>query len=202
MAKWKSPLFSDIRNALGDSVVFSMWKGRSYFRTYVVPSNPKTLKQEANRGVLAKIVERWQAVIDNDDKKGVWNALGLPFLISGFNTMCKYGMKSAISCPATGTNGTPFVVTYTLGYPAAKAKLYHKKDDTYTDITPVEGLTAGDDQTVNITISVDGDYELFLAHADALVDPDTHPQDYAAITKWAPDIVNGVAKAAEITITT
>jgi len=33
MAKWISPIFSDARNKLGDAVVFSNWKGRSYFRS-------------------------------------------------------------------------------------------------------------------------------------------------------------------------
>ena len=42
MAKWISPLFADIRNKLGDSVIFSNWKGRPYFRKYAKPSNPKT----------------------------------------------------------------------------------------------------------------------------------------------------------------
>lgn len=49
MAKWKSPLFSDIRNKLGENVVFSMWKGRPYMRSYVTPANPNSLKQAANR---------------------------------------------------------------------------------------------------------------------------------------------------------
>lgn len=92
MAKWKSPLFSDIRNKLGENVVFSMWKGRPYMRSYVKPANPNSLKQQANREQLADIVAMFQANIKGDpDLMAAWDAEALPKLISGYNIFTKYG---------------------------------------------------------------------------------------------------------------
>ena len=46
MAKVNGPLFSlDARNKVGDAIVYSIWKGRNYVRSRVVPHNPKTEAQ-------------------------------------------------------------------------------------------------------------------------------------------------------------
>jgi hypothetical protein len=90
MATWKSPIFSDIRNKLGENVVFSMWKGRTYMRSYVKPSNPNTLAQTANRLDMTRLVEHWQgviAVIPADVT--LWNKAALSDLISGYNRFVK-----------------------------------------------------------------------------------------------------------------
>lgn len=201
MAKWKSPLFSDIRNALGDSVVFSMWKGRPYFRSYVIPANPQTNKQLARRDLLTKLVARWGEIATSDEIKAEWNAEGLNQLISGYNYFLKVGLKSQISVPSTGSTTSPVTITYTLGIPASKAKVYALKNGTtWEDITPTEGLSAGTDQTFEHTFSSAGTYEIYIANADVLVSGDSAPQNYQAITKWKPDITNGVASPAEITI--
>ena len=92
MATWKSALFTDIRNKLGESVVFSMWKGRPYFRSYVRPANPNSLKQKANRAQLANIVAMYQANIKGDaDLEAAWNAEALSRQISGYNAFTKFG---------------------------------------------------------------------------------------------------------------
>jgi len=201
MAKWKSPIFSDIRNKLGDSVVFSNWKGRGYFRSYVIPANPRTNKQQAHREVLKNLVKRWQAIIDTADKKQAWNNEALPYLISGFNLFVKFGRKSKISVPSTGTTTAPVTITYTLGLPANKAKIYAYDGTNWTDITPAGGLSDQPNSTFDHTFSVAGTYEIYIADGDVLVSGDTAPQPYQAITKWEPDEVNGVAKEAKITIT-
>lgn len=200
MPKWVSPLFSDIRNALGESVVFSMWKGRAYMRSYVKPANPKTTKQTAHRAVFEKLVKRWQAIIDTEDKKSAWNAEALPYQVSGYNLFMKFGRKSKISCPSTGTTTAPVTITYTLGLPASKARIYAFDGTTWTDITPATGLRDGENQTFEHTFSTAGTYELYIADKDVLVPGDTAPQEYQAITKYEPDVVNGVAKEAKIVI--
>jgi hypothetical protein len=96
MATWKSPIFSDIRNKLGDNVVFSMWKGRPYMRSYVKPANPNSLAQQANRLHMAAIVALYQANV-----KGVainaaaWDKEALPKLISGYNLFTMYGRQGS-----------------------------------------------------------------------------------------------------------
>jgi len=200
MAKWKSPIMSDIRNKLGDSVVFSIWKGRNYFRSYVIPANPRTNAQKANRAVLSELVKRWQAIINTAGKKAAWNAEALPYLISGFNLFMKFGRKSAISCPATGSANVAFNITYTLGLPAAKARIYKFDGTTWTDITPAGGLSETPNSTLSRTETSAGTYYYFIADKDVLVSGDSSPQEYQAITKWLADETNGVAKEAKIVI--
>ena len=98
MAKWKSPLFSDIRNKLGENVVFSMWKGRPYMREYVIPANPRSKAQTANRLHMAAIIELYQANVKGTDAhKAAWNVAALPKTISGYNLFCQYGRKDGIT---------------------------------------------------------------------------------------------------------
>lgn len=203
MAKWTSPFLSDIRNKLGDSIVFSIWKGRGYFRKWVKPANPNTLKQQANRAVLAELVKRWQDIIDTADKKAVWNSEALSYQISGYNLFTKYGRLSAISVPATasGTGSATVTVTYTLGLPASKAKVYRYDGTTWVDVTPTGGLSTGADQTFDDTVSTSGTYYYFIADGDVLVSGDTAPQEYQAITKWKADTTTGTAAEAKCVVT-
>lgn len=199
MAKWTSPLFTDIRNKLGNSVVFSMWKGRPYFRAYVIPANPNTNKQKAYRTLLANLVKRFQDVVATADEKAEWNATALEFLISGFNVFCKFGQKTQIAA-ATGTGSKEIDVTYTLGFAANKAKLYGKEGSNWEDVTPAEGLEAGADKVASVAMSLAAtEYDMYIAHEDVLVSPDVHPQDYAAMTCWKPNETTGTADKATAT---
>ena len=201
MPKWSSPLFTDIRNALGESVVFAAWKGRSYFRSWVKPANPRTAKQQANRDVLTNLVKRWQELQGDPEVVAAWNKEALPYTITGFNLFIKQGMASNVSCPASGSAGTPFTVTYDLGIPADKAKLYAiKSDGTIVDVTPSGGLESGKNKQVSVTLTSAGTYYMFLANKSVLKTGDTSPQPYQAITKWSRDNINGVAKEAKIVI--
>lgn len=199
MAKWISPLFSDIRNKLGDSVVFSSWKGRGYFRAYVIPANPKTKKQEAHRDVLRQLVARYQEVVTEVEEIASWNKAALSFLISGYNLFTKYGRKTSISC-VTGSAPNGITVTYTLGMPAGLASvlLFDTVAETWSDETPAEGLLAGDDVELNVEApAAETEYLCYIATDEALVDPAVQPQDYTAFTCWETDLVNGVAKEAK-----
>lgn len=200
MPKWISPIFSDIRNELGETVVFSNWKGRPYFRSYVIPANPNTNKQKARRELMKELVKRFQSVVVTDDEKAAWNKEALPYQIAGFNLFCKFGLKSKISVPATGTTTDPVTITYTLGLPANKARVYAYDGSTWEDITPAGGLEAGENKTFQHTFSSAGTYEIFIADGDVLVEGDSSPQDYQAITEWSPDYTTGTVKKAEITI--
>lgn len=56
MPKTTAPLLSfGAAGQIGQSMVFSKWKGISYVRRYVIPANPKTVKQEANRSVFSML---------------------------------------------------------------------------------------------------------------------------------------------------
>lgn len=52
MPKVTAPLLSfDAAGQIGNAQVYSSWKGVRYARRYVVPANPRTVKQVANRSV-------------------------------------------------------------------------------------------------------------------------------------------------------
>jgi len=202
MAKWTSPVLTDIRNQVGKSVVFSSWKGRSYFRSYVVPTNPKTLKQMANREVHALLVKRWQEIATTEDIKSAWNAIGAAEAnITGYNAFVKYGRKSMISCDASATAGSTITITYTLGLPAAYAMIVAIKPDGTLEIVADAGtLEAGEGKTVTYTVSSTGTYQFFIADSRVLISGDTAPQNYQLITKWMPDYSTGTAKAADCVV--
>lgn len=57
MAKLKAPLMSlGASGAIAKSIVFFPWKGLNAAREYIVPANPKTVKQTTQRGYLSDAV--------------------------------------------------------------------------------------------------------------------------------------------------
>lgn len=202
MAKWTSPILTDVRNQIGKSVVFSSWKGRSYFRSYVVPVNPKTLKQQANRAVHALLVKRWQEIATTEDIKSAWNAIGAAESnVTGYNVFIKYGRKSKISCPASATVNSTITITYTCGIPLAFAFIAAVLPNGTIEIIAQPGtLQAGENQTVTYTVSSAGTYQFYIADSRVLVSGDTPPKNYQLITKWMPDYATGTAKAAECVV--
>ncbi|MBA7586442.1 hypothetical protein ES708_28440 [subsurface metagenome] len=62
MAKVKAPLFSlEARGALAKTVVYFPWKGLNAVREYVIPSNPKSPAQLAQRSKFIEAVENIHA---------------------------------------------------------------------------------------------------------------------------------------------
>ena len=115
MARWTSPLFSDIRNKLGDNVVFSMWKGRPYMRSYVKPANPQSDAQTANRLHMAAIVELYQTYVKGTAANAAaWDAAALSSSISGYNLFTKYGRMG--SQVAVGGLKKPGIVVTSLAH--------------------------------------------------------------------------------------
>ena len=195
--KWKSVLFSELSNKLGDQIVGARWKGRGYFRSYVIPANPKSDKQVAQRDHLDKILKHWQSEIGDDaDYKAAWNAEALPLLISGCNLVVKYGCKSKISSPPTGTADSPVNITYTCGVPLAKAAMFKITDSTVTEVAAKGTLEAGDDKIKATGNLAAGTYYFYIADADVLKEGDSWPQIYQGVTKWkADDTVPGAKEA-------
>jgi hypothetical protein len=201
--KWKSTLFSALDNKLGDQIVGARWKGRGYFRSYVIPANPNSLKQQAERDDLRNLVSRYQAIAPADsDERAAWDAEALPLAISGYNLFCKYGRPTEISCPSTGTSGVAFDVTYTLGMPIDRAELYTLKDTTVAKATYTGSLEAGTGKTKSVTITGTGTYGIFVGDKNVIKTGDTpgNAYIYQLITKWKPNPATGVADPADIVI--
>ena len=72
MAKVTGPLLSfSARGKLANSMVFSAWKGIQDVRQFVVPANPRTTEQVAQRGLFANAVARWHELTGDD--RDAWN---------------------------------------------------------------------------------------------------------------------------------
>lgn len=199
LAKWKSALFSDIRNKLGDQVVFSMWKGRPYFRTHVTPANPQTDPQMAERDQHREIVERFQQEVTTDDINGVWDELALPYQISGYNLFLKAGRRSYIEVPSTSSGSVS--VTYWIGMSIENPGIFREASDgTLTDVTPTD-LKIGEEASFSDSPSSGDDYTYWIAERDALVEGDSAPKSYQAYNSWSPDPANGDSPQALTTFT-
>lgn len=72
---------------VGTSGVFATWKGRQYRRSYVVPANPKTTKQQEVRDNLTNAIARWHSYCSTMRQAYAYMAAGL--CMSGFNLFCK-----------------------------------------------------------------------------------------------------------------
>lgn len=114
MAKVKGPLMSmDARGQIGKSLVFLGWKGIKDVRSYVIPANPKTVAQVAQRSTMSTAVALWHASFLNALDQDAFRVLASiqASAMSGFNVFCKkvidlinlewtYGVVRAMSITA------------------------------------------------------------------------------------------------------
>ena len=201
MAKWKSPLFSDIRNKLGENVVFSMWKGRPYMRSYVVPANPNSLKQQANRDQMAKIVAMYQANVKGDESiAAAWDVEALPRLISGYNQFVQYGREMTI--------GALDLTATTISVPISNCKIPADRLALMVeDVAPGgyklsvkrgEGTYTEADWGAWVPAAGDKIYVVDTKVLDG-ADIETTAALYKAVNHWKINIVTGVADAMIVT---
>lgn len=88
MAKVTGPLMSmGARGKLGNTLVFSGWKGIATIRSYVVPANPKTPEQVTQRDTMKKCVLFWNSSLADPAQRSGWNkaAALMASAMSGFN---------------------------------------------------------------------------------------------------------------------
>lgn len=92
MAKVLMPLMSTkARGQIGKSIVFFPWKSINAVRSYVIPANPNTSGQQAQRTKMTNAVAEWHAAGYTDKDKTAWNkwASTLAGALSGFNAMVR-----------------------------------------------------------------------------------------------------------------
>jgi hypothetical protein len=202
MAKWKSPLFSDIRNKLGENVVFSMWKGRPYMRSYVVPANPDSLKQRANRHHMANIVAMYQANVKGDASiAAAWDVEALPRLISGYNQFTQYGRKVTLGVLDLSATTISIPVTAS-GIPADRlaVMIYDLNTTTYKLPTAKRGLGTYTEADYTAWVPAEGDL-IYIADTKVLdgADIESTAALYKAVNHWKPNILTGAADAMVVT---
>jgi len=202
MAKWKSPIFSDIRNKLGENVVFSMWKGRPYMRSYVKPANPNSLKQQANRDHMAKIIAMYQANVKGDESiAAAWDVEALPSLISGYNIFAKYGRTGTVT--ATDLSATTISITVAnSAIPADRlaVMIYDLNTTTYKLPTTKRGEGTYTEADFTAWVPAAGDL-IYIADTKVLdgADIESTARLYKAVNHWTKNIATGVADAMVVT---
>lgn len=103
-----SALVATMSGKIGGGVM-SRWKGTDYIRTRVVPSNPKTTLQTAQREAMAHTLTLWQSI--KSWAKDIWMDYGTAYGMSGYNAY----VKRNIAHVKAGTAGdfTPENPAYT-----------------------------------------------------------------------------------------
>lgn len=110
MATVRTPLLSfDASGQLGKTLVFFPWKGLDCVRSYVIPANPNTAGQQAQRTLMANAVSDWHTIgLDSDDGTA-WNRLAttLAAVMSGFNAFVSAHIDIALlpDSPEMGFDG-------------------------------------------------------------------------------------------------
>jgi len=165
MAKVKGPLFSlSASGQIAKTLVYGDWKGIDIVRKYVIPANPKSAGQQAQRGYFANAVEDWHTDGFTAIDVAAWNlyALALKVAQSGFNVL----VKLKIICAVAAESWVPLVDCLVTSIGAAGAQI---------NITGTVGSTVklywGTSKTsmFNEEAMVDtaGDYEVTLAACNA-----------------------------------
>lgn len=71
--KVRAPLHSvDVRGRFGVAIVFSIWRGANYARTFTIPTNPRTARQLSIRAFLTTASRAWNAL--TDAQRTAWDA--------------------------------------------------------------------------------------------------------------------------------
>lgn len=115
MAKVTAPLLSFAASGqLGKSIVFSIWKGIATARQFVVPSNPNTADQQAQRTLMTDTVNAWRRPALTAALRAAWDALAsskaLP--MSGFNIFTSNLVKLAAEDPDASYISAVFADAY------------------------------------------------------------------------------------------
>ena len=85
------PMFSlGASGTIGDTLVFSIWKGRAYVRQRVIPTNPKSASQTGMRSMFAFLAKQWTNIAGVD--QDTFNADAESKSISPFNSYIALNM--------------------------------------------------------------------------------------------------------------
>ncbi len=85
------PMFSlGASGTIGDTLVFSIWKGRAYVRQRVIPTNPKSASQTGMRSMFSFLAKQWTNIAGVD--QDTFNADAESKSISPFNSYVALNM--------------------------------------------------------------------------------------------------------------
>ncbi|HPS58686.1 MAG TPA: hypothetical protein PK514_11330 [Spirochaetota bacterium] len=87
--------YENMHGRSGDLIIYN-WKGIKCARCRVIPSNPRTKNQQANRMRFAEASASWRALPDETKRLYNFRASGLGRSISGFNLYMSDCMNARI----------------------------------------------------------------------------------------------------------
>ena len=161
MAKVNGPLFSlDASGQLAKALVYSKWKGRPYVREYVTPSNPHSIAQTFQRGIMAALVAWWHA--QSTAIKGTWQTIADANTYSTFNAYTHTNLMAesanallygAADHTGAAVTGIPGAITATPGLNILTINVAHGTTPVLTDLMlitadPANGATSWSEQQV------------------------------------------------------
>lgn len=82
----------DASGSLAGTIVFSKWKGRSYVRQLVTPSNPQTVLQVSTRAMMKFLAQRWATDV-SPAEQATWDSLAAALAHSPFNAYTKHNLE-------------------------------------------------------------------------------------------------------------
>ncbi len=85
-----NPVFTGISGKVGGLVLYE-WNGRTLMRRYVVPRNPDTPAQRANRDLFREAMRSWQALADSE--KASYNRRAARLRMTGHNLFISCYMR-------------------------------------------------------------------------------------------------------------
>lgn len=100
MAKVTAPLFSlSASGQIAKTLVYMTWKGIDDVRQYVIPANPNTAGQQAQRGYLHNAVDAWHVDGYTLADVAAWNlyALASKVAASGFNMFTRFYVLAKVA---------------------------------------------------------------------------------------------------------
>jgi hypothetical protein len=100
MAKVTGPLFSlSASGQIAKTLVFMKWKGIDDVRKYVIPANPNTAGQQAQRGYITSALAKWHSIDWITADKTAWNLLATTYgkVMSGFNAFVKLHVDTSVA---------------------------------------------------------------------------------------------------------
>jgi len=102
MAKITAPFLSmSARGSIGKTLVAGSWKGVKYMRQHVVPANPKSVAQVAQRDIMSMCVVAWQTGFMTSSIKAGWDYVAATSgkAQSGFNAFVSPTSKNQAAHP-------------------------------------------------------------------------------------------------------
>lgn len=122
MSRLTAPLLSfSASGQIAKTMVASTWKGIPYMRKYVVPANPKTVAQLAQRALMTAAVSAWKNYITDTTGRDAWHNLAgyQTSALSGFNLFVRncIGLMGTDPDGCMGDNavaGAGNIVTFTV----------------------------------------------------------------------------------------